>query len=32
MSAIAFTPIDAETKNALTSCRLFFLNLGTGRQ
>ena len=31
MSAIAFTPIDAETKNAPTSGRLFFLDLSGGR-
>jgi hypothetical protein len=27
MSAIAFTPIDAEAKNAATAGRLFFLDL-----
>jgi hypothetical protein len=32
MSAIASTSIDAEVKNAPTSGRLFFLNLGAGRQ
>jgi DNA-binding beta-propeller fold protein YncE len=31
MSAIASTPIDAETKNAPTSGRLFFLDLSGGR-
>ena len=31
MSAIASTPIDAEAKNAPTSGRLFFLDLGAGR-
>ena len=31
MSAIAFTPIDAEAKNAPTSSRLFFLDLSAGR-
>ncbi|MBZ5538096.1 MAG: hypothetical protein LAO31_19260 [Acidobacteriia bacterium] len=31
MSAIAFTPIDAEAKNAPTSGRLFVLDLGAGR-
>lgn len=31
MSAIASRPIDAEAKNATTSGRLFFLDLGTDR-
>ena len=31
MSARASTPRDAEVKNASTSARLFFLNLGAGR-
>ena len=31
MSAIDSTPIDAEAKNAPTSGRLFFLDLGAGR-
>ena len=31
MNAIASTPIDAETKNASTSGRLFFLDLSAGR-
>ena len=31
MSAIGSTPIDAEAKNAPTSCRLFFLDLSGGR-
>jgi len=31
MSAIAYTPIDTETRNVSTSGRLFFLNLSAGR-
>ena len=32
MSAIASTRIDAEAKNGPTSGRLFFMDLGAGRQ